>query len=70
MFSCIVMLLLRWMSQDFAIVFPNSLVGHFWLHSNMGRTHAECQIWKVIWSAVIFSSMEGEEQLYFQTTYC
>ena len=50
----------QWISQDFAIIFSNSVVGHFWVHSDFGRTSAEINILKVVWSAVIFRIRKQE----------
>lgn len=40
--------------------FSNSVVGHFWVHSDFGRTSAEINILKVVWSAVIFRIRKQE----------
>lgn len=44
----------RWMSSDFAIVLPENLSSHFWLHSAIARSKAENLIWNIIWCYVIW----------------
>jgi len=49
----------------FALALPESLEDHFWLHSGIGRSSAECNIWMVIWSAVIFCVWKKRNNLVF-----
>lgn len=44
----------KWLFPNFAVVAPDSPEGHYWMHSVIGRSSAECHIWKVIWWAIIF----------------